>query len=101
MVCVLQVPCILGVDLTAADLEEFIHQLADTHGASAPPPAVVRVLNYKSCRGAIMFGDGLLPAECRQLIHQLKQTSLCFQVSWQKCLKAMSVPMFCNTKSLF
>ncbi|CAM6018985.1 unnamed protein product [Sphagnum balticum] len=73
------VPCILGVDLTAADLEEFIHQLADTHGASAPPPAVVRVLNYKSCRGAIMFGDALLPAECRQLIHQLKQTSLCFQ----------------------
>jgi DNA mismatch repair protein MLH3 len=95
------VPCILGVDLTAADLEEFIHQLADTHGASAPPPAVVRVLNYKSCRGAIMFGDALLPAECRQLIHQLKQTSLCFQVSWQKCLKAMSVPMLCNTESLF
>lgn len=27
MVCVLQVPCILGVDLTAADLEEFIHQV--------------------------------------------------------------------------
>lgn len=30
--------------------------------------------------GAIMFGDPLLPAECRQLVSHLKRTSLCFQV---------------------
>ncbi|KAG0629472.1 hypothetical protein M758_1G106400 [Ceratodon purpureus] len=73
------VPCILGVNLTAIDLEEYLQQLGATRGASVPPPAVVRLLNYKSCRGAIMFGDSLLPAECRQLVSHLKRTSLCFQ----------------------
>ncbi|XP_024392916.1 DNA mismatch repair protein MLH3 isoform X3 [Physcomitrium patens] len=73
------VPCILGVNLTASDLEEYLQQLGATQGASVPPPAVIRLLNYKSCRGAIMFGDPLLPAQCRQLVSHLKHTSLCFQ----------------------
>ncbi|KAL2634380.1 hypothetical protein R1flu_005859 [Riccia fluitans] len=73
------VPCILGVMLTGEDLTEYLRQLMDTQGSSAPPPAVIRVLNYKACRGAIMFGDALLPAESKQLVEHLKQTSLCFQ----------------------
>ncbi|KAG6557245.1 hypothetical protein Mapa_001172 [Marchantia paleacea] len=73
------VPCILGVMLSGADLTEYLRQLMDTQGSSAPPPAVIRVLNYKACRGAIMFGDTLLPAECKQLVEHLKKTSLCFQ----------------------
>lgn len=28
-----------------------------------------------------MFGDLLLPSECSLIIEELKQTSLCFQVS--------------------
>lgn len=28
-----------------------------------------------------MFGDSLLPSECALIVEELKQTSLCFQVS--------------------
>ncbi|XP_074378948.1 DNA mismatch repair protein MLH3 isoform X3 [Apium graveolens] len=73
------VPCILGVSLTYGDLLEFLQQLSDTDGSSAVPPAVLRVLNFKACRGAIMFGDVLLPSECSLIVEELKQTSLCFQ----------------------
>lgn len=73
------VPCILGVKLTDTDLLEFLQQLADTDGSSTIPPSVHRVLNSKACRGAIMFGDTLLPSECSLIVEELKQTSLCFQ----------------------
>ncbi|CAM0953083.1 unnamed protein product [Alopecurus aequalis] len=73
------VPCILGVDLTGKDLMDFIQKLDETDGSSAIPPAVLRILNFKACRGAIMFGDPLLPSECCLIIEELKATSLCFQ----------------------
>ncbi|CAL5373572.1 unnamed protein product [Camellia sinensis] len=73
------VPCIVGVNLTDVDLLEFLQQLADTDGSSTIPPSVHRVLNSKACRGAIMFGDPLLPSECSLIVEELKQTSLCFQ----------------------
>nr|XP_027073664.1 LOW QUALITY PROTEIN: DNA mismatch repair protein MLH3-like [Coffea arabica] len=73
------VPCILGVKLTDIDLLEFLQQLADTDGSSTIPPSVHRVLNSKACRGAIMFGDTLLPSECSLIVEELKQASLCFQ----------------------
>nr|KJB17478.1 hypothetical protein B456_003G002000 [Gossypium raimondii] len=53
--------------------------LADTDGSSTMPPSVSRILNSKACRGAIMFGDSLLPSECSLIVEELKQTSLCFQ----------------------
>ncbi|CAL5429679.1 unnamed protein product [Camellia sinensis] len=61
------------------NLLEFLQQLADTDGSSTIPPSVHRVLNSKACRGAIMFGDTLLPSECSLIVEELKQTSLCFQ----------------------
>ncbi|XP_024976995.1 DNA mismatch repair protein MLH3 isoform X2 [Cynara cardunculus var. scolymus] len=73
------VPCILGVNLTDVDLLEFLEQLADTDGSSVIPPAVLRVLNFKACRGAIMFGDALLPSECSLIVEELKRTTLSFQ----------------------
>ncbi|KAI0502370.1 hypothetical protein KFK09_017318 [Dendrobium nobile] len=73
------VPHILGTDLTGKDLLEYIEQLVETDGSSIIPPAVLRVLNYKACRGAIMFGDSLLPSECSLIVEELKATSLCFQ----------------------
>ncbi|MED6122852.1 hypothetical protein PIB30_043782 [Stylosanthes scabra] len=73
------VPCILGVNLNDVDLLEFLQQLADTDGSSTMPPSVIRVLNSKACRGAIMFGDSLLPSECSLIVEELKHTSLCFQ----------------------
>ncbi|KAL1566679.1 DNA mismatch repair protein MLH3 isoform X1 [Salvia divinorum] len=75
----LAVPCILGVVLNDIDLLEFLQQLADTDGSSTIPPSVHRVLNSKACRGAIMFGDTLMPSECSLIVDELKQTSLCFQ----------------------
>ncbi|KAK0604478.1 hypothetical protein LWI29_015995 [Acer saccharum] len=79
IVTLLAVPCILGVNLSDVDLLEFLQQLADTDGSSTMPPSVLRVLNSKACRGAIMFGDSLLPSECSLIVEELKQTSLCFQ----------------------
>ncbi|CAN6211363.1 unnamed protein product [Urochloa humidicola] len=79
LVTLVAVPCILGVNLTGKDLMEFIQQLDETDGSSAMPPAVLRILNFKACRGAIMFGDPLLPSECCLIIEELKETSLCFQ----------------------
>ncbi|XP_038722364.1 DNA mismatch repair protein MLH3 isoform X2 [Tripterygium wilfordii] len=79
LITLLAVPCILGVNLTHMDLQEFLEQLGDTDGASTIPPSVIRVLNFKACRGAIMFGDSLLPSECSLIVEELKQTSLCFQ----------------------
>ncbi|GAU28111.1 hypothetical protein TSUD_223520 [Trifolium subterraneum] len=73
------VPHILGVNLNDVDLLEFLQQLADTDGSSTMPPSVVRLLNSKACRGAIMFGDSLLPSECSLLVQELRHTSLCFQ----------------------
>lgn len=79
VVTLVAVPCILGVNLSDVDLMEFLQQLADTDGSSTIPPSVLRILNSKACRGAIMFGDSLLPSECSLLIAELKQTALCFQ----------------------
>ncbi|XP_022741001.1 DNA mismatch repair protein MLH3 [Durio zibethinus] len=79
VVILLAVPCILGVSLSDVDLLEFLHQLAETDGSSTMPPSISRILNFKACRGAIMFGDSLLPSECSLIVEELKQTSLCFQ----------------------
>ncbi|KAJ8771069.1 hypothetical protein K2173_023394 [Erythroxylum novogranatense] len=78
-VTLIAVPRILGVNLSDRDLLEFLQQLADTDGSSSMPPAVLRVLNFKACRGAIMFGDALLPSECALIVEELRRTSLCFQ----------------------
>ncbi|KAL6224375.1 hypothetical protein ACLB2K_003230 [Fragaria x ananassa] len=79
VITLIAVPCILGVNLSDVDLMEFLQQLSDTDGSSTMPPSVLRILNSKACRGAIMFGDSLLPSECSLIVDELKQTSLCFQ----------------------
>ncbi|XP_015576355.2 DNA mismatch repair protein MLH3 isoform X2 [Ricinus communis] len=79
VVTLLAVPCILDVNLSDGDLLEFLQQLADTDGSSTMPQSVLRVLNFKACRGAIMFGDSLLRSECALIVEELKKTSLCFQ----------------------
>ena len=57
-------------------MQVFLHQLAETHGSQTMPPGVNRVLNSKACRQAVMFGDTLDNATCRQLLQNLKQTQL-------------------------
>ncbi|KAL9328310.1 hypothetical protein ACSQ67_003313 [Phaseolus vulgaris] len=68
-----------GEAKTVTYLHAELELLADTDGSSTMPPSVIRVLNSKACRGAIMFGDSLLPSECSLLVEELKHTSLCFQ----------------------
>ncbi|KAI3426507.1 hypothetical protein D9Q98_008872 [Chlorella vulgaris] len=71
-------PLLWGIALTTTDLTLYLHQLHDTFGSGALPPAVVRVLNSKACRGAIMFGDRLQHTQCQELLVELAQTQLCF-----------------------
>ena len=73
-------PLLFGTaTLSSADLKLYLHQLADAGGAAGLlPPGVVRVLNSRACRGAVMFGDRLLPAQCQALLDALKATQLCF-----------------------
>ncbi|KAL4853064.1 Proteasome subunit alpha type-2 [Chlorella vulgaris] len=73
-----QVPLLWGTALTATDLTLYLHQLHDTFGSGALPPAVVRVLNSKACRSAIMFGDRLQRTQCQELLVDLAQSQLCF-----------------------
>eukprot|EP00850_Spirogloea_muscicola_P007834 SM000040S14846 [mRNA] locus=s40:797124:803321:+ [translate_table: standard] len=72
-------PSVLGVTILAADLLEYLSQLAETQGSSTPPVPILRLLSSKACRGAIMFGDKLTRGECHLLIDHLKQTQLLFQ----------------------
>jgi DNA mismatch repair ATPase MutL len=59
-------PCLLSPP------QLYLHQLHDTFGSGALPPAVVRVLNSKACRGAIMFGDRLQHTQVRSgALHSL------------------------------
>ncbi|GAQ85942.1 DNA mismatch repair protein [Klebsormidium nitens] len=73
------VPRIQDATLTAPDLLEYVQQLQDTQSTSSVPPSIIRLLNSKACRGAIMFGDSLLPGECLQLLKHLQRTHLPFQ----------------------
>eukprot|EP00897_Mesotaenium_endlicherianum_P010818 jgi/Mesen1/9765/ME000007S09832 len=83
LVLLTAVPSVLDTTLSPADLMEYLRQLIDTEGSSAPPPSVIRLLNSKACRGAIMFGDALHKSECQLLVEQLKLTQMCFQVKLQ------------------
>lgn len=72
------VPLIAQTALTATDMRIYLHDLETTHGGSGIPSGVVRVLNSKACRSAIMFGDELLQAQCQDLVDELQCTQMCF-----------------------
>jgi DNA mismatch repair ATPase MutL len=78
LVEVTAVPLIAQRALTATDMRIYLHDLAATHGGSGPPSGVIRVLNSKACRTAIMFGDELLPVQCQDLVDNLQNTKMCF-----------------------
>lgn len=59
-----------------AALQVYLHQLEDTSGSGALPPAVLRVLRSKACRSAIMFGDELQRTQCCDLVSSLSATRL-------------------------
>ncbi len=59
------VPLVCEVPLAEQDVRDFVALLADDSltARGARPPAVTRLLNYKACHGAIMFGDELNGSE--------------------------------------
>ena len=52
----LPVPALLP---SLSSLQLYLHHLDSTCGAGGLPAGVVRVLNSKACRSAVMFGDRL------------------------------------------
>lgn len=59
-------------------LQEYLRQLDDTSGAAKMPNSVVRLLNSRACRSAIMFGDPLNKQQATALLDALKETRLSF-----------------------
>ena len=88
-------------------MQLHLYHLHETWGAGGLPAGVVRVLNSKACRSAIMFGDSLVQTQvrshqalprdtdcaivnatltlscfptvqCQQLVDALKRTQQCF-----------------------
>jgi len=71
-------PRLLGATLRPSDLRAHLVALHETAGGAGTPAGLQRVLASKACRGAIMFGDALQPAECQRLLDRLAGTELCF-----------------------
>ncbi len=79
----------------------YLHHLQETCGAGGLPSGVVRVLNSKACRGAIMFGDELgqeqvgrgkqdLLGTLPSMQWQLERSALRTTSSPDKCLEVSS-----------
>jgi hypothetical protein len=47
--------------------------------AGLSPPAIFRILQYKACRGAVMFGDALSHDHCKRLVRDLAACAHPFQ----------------------
>jgi len=76
-----QVPEVLGVPLLQDDFRDFLLLISSNEELPdqlLKPPAVLRVLASKACRGAIMFGDLLDEARCRDLVSDLMRCDLPF-----------------------
>lgn len=86
---------VLGVTLDVMDLRAFLAHIDDAlddvrvdggtilstaalYHKRVRPPAILRILSSKSCRGAIMFGDALTLEECKNLLSRLRRTRLPF-----------------------
>lgn len=75
-----EVPSVLGQDLGAEELLEFLDDLGNAGGTRIPAPkGVGRVLASKACRGAIMFGDRLSSRQRRTVMVELGGCDMPFQ----------------------
>jgi DNA mismatch repair ATPase MutL len=75
-------PVILDEMLTSDDLFEFCHYVdmnLNLPDSQLQPPAIRRIVAFKSCHSSIKFGQALSPEECRNFILELSQTALPFQ----------------------
>jgi DNA mismatch repair protein MLH3 len=75
-------PSVLDVQLSLDDLKQFVTQLTNTSIAAESqqvPSGVYRVINYKACRSAVMFGDYLDRNAMECMISKLMRCRLPFQ----------------------
>lgn len=71
-------PVVYGEMLTIADLREVLDGYSD-RGAYCRPRCVQRILNYRACRTAVMFGDSLSRQQQQAILDGLKGCALPFQ----------------------
>ena len=74
------VPIVAGYCATQDDLKLLLADMK--HGTSRSqqrPSFLSRILNYKACRGAVMFRDPLTIEECRTIIQDLGECRKPFQ----------------------
>lgn len=71
-------PLISGRSLSVTDMRLYLHEISETRASQITPSGVIRVLNSKSCRTAIMFGDELSEYECQHLASSLSNTQMSF-----------------------
>ncbi len=66
---------------------QFLQQLQETDGglSTAPKKAIAKILNFKACRSAIMFGTNLSKEECQELLERLSTCKFPFQCAHGKC----------------
>lgn len=74
---------ILEESLTINDFLEFVYYLHDQMHVlpmcALKPPAVTRILAFRSCHSAVRFGDHLSLEQCKDMVNQLPSTSFPFQ----------------------
>lgn len=89
------VPMVFGEALSNPDnLREFLYQLEATSGSSfTKPRALIRLLQSKACRGAIMFGDELSYDQARKLVAAVAECDLPFQCAHG----ALVIAFFCSS----
>jgi DNA mismatch repair protein MLH3 len=81
LVEVYKVPTLYGMPFDKEDFFSFLEDLAIAKGSSncSPIKGITKVLCYKACRSAIMFGTPLTTNECQDLIQELANCDIPFQ----------------------
>jgi DNA mismatch repair ATPase MutL len=81
LVCLHSVPSLLGVTLAEPEfLLEFLTVLVHSGGSSlSKPPCILRLLNSRACRSAVMFGHVLSREQCEALLAALRRCRTPFQ----------------------
>lgn len=85
---------ICGVMLNIESARNFVQDLREY--ASKIPRDVDDILNFKACRGAIMFGDELTMEKCQEIVVQLAQCVLPFQCAHGR----PTLSILCTTPNL-
>lgn len=82
-VVLLETPLVLGESLTVNDFLEFVFYLHEnmhkTPSYALKPPAVGRILAFRSCHSSVRFGDTLSTEHCKDMLNRLKTARFPFQ----------------------